>query len=132
MSSKDTQGAHDTSNEDTGIKEADDRQSINDVLPTDIGFGHPLLEVYLDGSNRRKGVLEEAEIINGSYGESATLKLDGNWYRSGGSVILKEVRALLERDLLPENGLSVCVAKERGQSGRAYYTLRGGLKDEDH
>jgi hypothetical protein len=130
--SKDTQGALDASTEETGIKKADDRQNIRDVLPSDVGFGYPLVEEFIGDEDRKNGVLEDAEIIHGSYGESATLKLDGEWYRSGGSVILKEVKALLERDLIPEQGLSVCVAKERGKSGRIYHTLRGGLKDEDN
>ena len=113
------------------IKKADDRQNINDVLPSNEGFGYPLVEEYIGDGDMKKGVLEDAEVIEGSYGESVTLKLDGEWYRSSGSVILKEIKALVERNLIPENGLNVYVSKVKGKTGRVYHTLRGGVKTED-
>ena len=93
-----------TSNNDTGIQEADTNKSIpsiEDVLPDGDAFTHPLLEVYLDGGKKKEAVLERAEVIDGSYGESVVLMLDGESYRSNSKAIISQVKKLLEMDCIP-------------------------------
>ena len=125
-SSKDLESKDkDTSIINTSVQDADTNKSIpsiEDVLPDGDAFTHPLLEVYLDGGKKKEAVLERAEVIDGSYGESVVLMLDGESYRSNSKAIIGQVKKLLEMDCIP---VKVCVAQVTGKSGRKYYTLRG-------
>jgi len=114
-----------TSNNITGVQKADDNKSIpsiEDVLPDGDAFGLPLLDSFLGGEKIKTAVLEEAEVINGSYSDFAKLKLDGTEYRSNSKTVVAQVKKLLELEMIP---VQVNVAEMTGKSGRNYYTLRG-------
>jgi hypothetical protein len=119
-----------TSNMDSGVQKAADNKSIpdiSDILPDGDMFSLPLLEKFLAGEKSKNGVLEETEIINGSYSDFARLKLDGEEYRSNSKTVIAQVKKLLELEMIP---VKVCVAEKIGKSGRTYHTLRGGDKDQ--
>ena len=114
-----------TSNNNTGVQKADDNKSIpdiSDILPDGDMFSLPLLEKFLAGGKSKEAVLEETEIVNGSYSDFARLKLDGVEYRSNSKTIVSQVKKLLELEMIP---VKVCVAEMVGKTGRKYYTLRG-------
>lgn len=114
-----------TSNNESGVQNADDNKSIpsiEDVLPDGDAFGLPLLDSFLGGEKIKAAVLEEAEVINGSYSDFAKLKLDGTEYRSNSKTVVAQVKKLLELEMIP---VQVNVAEMTGKSGRSYYTLRG-------
>jgi len=121
--SKNTDSKNDTTN--PSIIEADDINkipSIEDILPNGEVFSHPLLEEFLGGAEKKQAVLTEAEIITGGYGESVTLKLDGNMYRSNSKTIVHQVKTLQDMKKIP---IRVNVAQVKGKTGRTYFTLRG-------
>jgi hypothetical protein len=113
----------DTSKQSTSIKKAEDRDkipSIESVLPDGEVFSYPLLEVFLGGGEKKQAVLEQTEIISGGYGESVTLKLDGENYRSNSKTIVRQVKQLLDMSMIP---VRVNVGVITGKSGRKYFTL---------
>jgi hypothetical protein len=125
-----TKNNENTSTQSTGIQKADTNKSIrdiNDVLPDGTIFLDPLLDKFLDGREEGEAVLEEAEVINGSYGESVSLKLDGEKYRSNSKAVIAQVKMLQELEAIP---VKVNVAQLTGRSGRKYFTLRGKRKEE--
>jgi hypothetical protein len=107
-------------------KQAGDTQTqlpyIDDVLPSGEQFSYPLLDVFLGEVNSKEGDLEHAEIITGSFGDSACLCLNGVWYRSSSQAILGQIKKLLELGKIP---VRVNVARATGKTGRVYHTLRG-------
>ena len=87
-----------TSTMDTSIQGAGTNKSIpsiEDVLPDGDVFTYPLLEEFHGGKEKKEAILERAEIITGSYGESAALKLNGENYRSNSKAIVSQVKKLL-------------------------------------
>jgi hypothetical protein len=123
--SKNTDSKTDTSNIDYSINDLETRDkipSIEDILPDGEVFSYPLLDEYLGGSEKKEGVLEEAVVVNGGFGESVTLKLDGNMFRSNSKTVVGQVKKLLELKEIP---VRVSVAYLVGKSGRKYFTLRG-------
>jgi hypothetical protein len=114
-----------TSIKNSGVQKADDNKSIpciEDVLPDGDAFGLPLLDNFLNGEKMKQAVLEEAEIINGSYSDFARLSLDGVEYRSNSKTVVSQVKKLLELEMIP---IKVSVGEMIGKTGRKYYTLRG-------
>ena len=114
-----------TSNHNTGVQKAEDNKSIpsiEDILPDGDMFSLPLLEHFLDGEKSKEAVLEETEIVNGSYSDFARLKLDSKEFRSNSKTVVAQVKKLLELEMVP---VKVCVAEMTAKSGRKYYTLRG-------
>jgi hypothetical protein len=85
-------------------------------------FSLPLLDVFLAGEKSKEAVLEETEIISGSYSDFARLKLDGKEFRSNSKTVMSQVKKLLELEMIP---VRVCVATKTAKSGRTYHTLRG-------
>jgi hypothetical protein len=119
-----------TSTQNTGIQKADTNKSIPsimDILPDGDVFTYPLLDEFLGSKEEKEAVLEEAEVINGSYGESVSLKLNGENFRSNSKAVIAQVKKLQELDAIP---VKVNVAQLTGRSGRKYFTLRGKKKEE--
>ena len=126
-----TNSKENTSNQDASIQKADANKSnipsIQDILPDGNAFSYPLLDHFLGSREEREAVLESAEILNGSYGESVALKLDGEDFRSNSKAVIGQVKQLLELEAIP---VKVNVAQLVGKSGRKYFTLRGKRKEE--
>ncbi len=119
-----------TSIKDSGVQKADDNKSIpdiSDILPDGDMFSLPLLDEFLAGEKKKQAVLEETEIINGSYSDFARLKFNGKEFRSNSKTVVSQVKKLLELEMIP---VRVCVAEKIGKSGRKYYTLRGDDKNQ--
>jgi hypothetical protein len=115
---------NDTKNNDSSIIKADEDKipTIESVLPSGEVFSYPLLEEFLGGGEKKQAVLQEAEIITGGYGESVTLKLDDNIFRSNSKTIVRQVKQLQDLGVFP---VRVNVAQVKGKSGRRYFTLNG-------
>jgi len=109
-------------NGNTSIEASEHVYDIRDEIQTSGIFRYPLLDEFLGKHEKMPGILTEAEIVNGNYGESAGLKINDKWYRSSSKPIIDEAKQLLERNLFP---CRVYVAKIRAKSGRTFYTLRG-------
>ena len=110
----------------TSIEASENLFDIREEIQTSGVFGYPLLDEFLGDQNMVSGILKDAELVNGNYGESVGLKINDTWYRSSSKPIIDETKQLLEGNLFP---CRVYVAKQQGKSGRTYYTLRGE-KDE--
>jgi len=106
----------------------DDLPSIEDVLSSGGIFDYPLLEEFLGGSDMKPSILNKVEFVTGQFGESVGLLLKDVWYRTGSKSILDETKRLQESDNIP---CRVNVAQRRGKTGRTYYTLRGGKKENE-
>jgi len=115
----------DTSIINTSVQDADTNKSIPkiiDVLPDGEMFTLPLLEQYLEGAEKKEGVLEFAEVVKGSYSEFAKLTINGKDFRSNSKTVVSQVKQLLDLKKIP---VQVVVAQVTGKSGRNYFTLNG-------
>jgi hypothetical protein len=92
----------------------------SDIIQSSKGFGYPLIQEYLDNGETRTGIMSDARLVNGKYGESALVCIDQEWYRTGSKVFLEHVKALVQDDKFP---YEVTVKQLKGKTGRTYYSL---------
>ena len=97
---------------------------IREEMPSGSGvFEYPKLDEFLGNSELRPSVLCEVEFVNGKFGETVALLLKDTWYRSSSKPIIDEAHFIKDHDLFP---CRVFVAEKKSETGRTYYTLRGG------
>jgi hypothetical protein len=111
-----------TSNTGTDAGVSGNIPDINELLPSGGSFSYPKLDTFLGMDEKKDAILEEIELLEGSFGKSSALKLDGNWYHSSSEAIRKQCDQLVKINKFP---IRVRVAKVRGKNGRIFHTLRG-------
>jgi len=92
----------------------------HDVISTSGDFSLPKLSEHLGDLEHKEAILTSARIVNGKYGETAILNFEGQEYRSGGEVIVKQVKQLIDDSRFP---YKVDVKNVTSGTGRPYYSL---------
>ncbi|GAI20727.1 unnamed protein product, partial [marine sediment metagenome] len=97
---------------------------ISDIIPSGEGYSYPKLDVFLDGERKKEGILTQAQILAGDFGESCTLYLDDVWFHCSSPVVLRQIKLIIDRGIFPIR-VRVASVDSKKTPGYTYYTLAG-------
>ena len=106
-------------------------KDINDILPND--FEKPKIDEFLGQHKSREAILVGVSLDESHFGEYVVLKLKTTEkahveeYRTGGELVIRQAKALLEANQDPKAPifpLKVYVSRNSTPSGNQYFSLK--------